>query len=220
MILELKEAKERQKREKHENKLRRIQLAESNQYFGGNSNGLVIHHLSQSTLLWNEKLRLKAYIRLGIRDEIDKIYTEMRKQKEVTTTIAKSITHLNMSNASVSVLFVNSVICFFQWKRFMRCNGLPNAYDPGDLRQYMHMWCLETDKYNRNEQNWLLHTDERTILTQNRLVANTTRINLQQQQINVGDLYAKRAKEVLGVSVCACVSWRTINSIVPAIKLP
>lgn len=82
----------------------------------------------------------------------------------------------------------------------MRCNGLPNAYDSGDLRQYIHMWCLENEKYNRNEENWLLHTNERTILTQNRLIANTTRINLQQQQANAGDLYAKRAKEVLGVS--------------------
>lgn len=83
----------------------------------------------------------------------------------------------------------------------MRCNGLPNAYDSGDLRQYIHMWSLENEKYNRNEQNWLLHTNERTILTQNRLIENKTRNHLQQQQVNVGDLYAKRAKEVLGVSV-------------------
>lgn len=35
LILELKEAKERQKREKQENKLRRIQLSESDKYFEG-----------------------------------------------------------------------------------------------------------------------------------------------------------------------------------------
>lgn len=82
----------------------------------------------------------------------------------------------------------------------MRCNGLPNAYDSGDLRQYIHMWSLENDKHNRNERNWLLHTNERTILTQDRRIENATRINLQQQQMSAGDLYAKRAKEVLGVS--------------------
>lgn len=81
----------------------------------------------------------------------------------------------------------------------MRCNGLPNAYDPGDLRKYIHMWQLECDRYNENEQNWLLRTDERTILTQNRNIGNDTRVYLQQQQPNLGDLYAKRTYNVLGV---------------------
>lgn len=80
----------------------------------------------------------------------------------------------------------------------MRC-GLPNAYDPGDLRTYIHMWQLENDQYNANEQNWLLRTDERTILTQNRNVLNVTRINLQQQQPILGDMYAKRTQDILGV---------------------
>lgn len=82
----------------------------------------------------------------------------------------------------------------------MRCNGLPNAYDPRDLRKYIHMWQLECDRYNENEQNWLLQTDERTILTQNRNIENTTRMHLQQQQPNLGDSYAKRTYDVLGVS--------------------
>lgn len=82
----------------------------------------------------------------------------------------------------------------------MRCNGLPNAYDPGDLRKYMHMWQLEVEKFNEEEQNWLLRTDERTILTQNRKIPNATRSHLQQQQPNLGDLYEKRARDVLGVS--------------------
>lgn len=81
----------------------------------------------------------------------------------------------------------------------MRCNGLPNAYDPGDLRKYIHMWYLENEKFNEDEQNWLLCTNERTVLTQNRLILNVTRACLQQQQANLGDLYAKRAYEVLGV---------------------
>lgn len=81
----------------------------------------------------------------------------------------------------------------------MRCNGLPNAYDPGDLRKYIHMWQSESDRFNANEQNWLLKTDERTILTQNRQIENATRVHLQQQQPNLGDLYAKRTYDVLGV---------------------
>lgn len=86
-----------------------------------------------------------------------------------------------------------------QWKRYMRCNGLPNAYNPGDLRKYMNMWQLDCDRYNENEQNWLLRTDERTILTQNRNIKNETRVYLQQQQPNLGELYSKRTYDVLGV---------------------
>lgn len=82
----------------------------------------------------------------------------------------------------------------------MRCNGLPNVHDPGDLRTYIHMWQLENDRFNASEQNWLLRTDERTILTQNRDIENVTRIHLQKQQPILGDIYAKRAVAVLGVS--------------------
>lgn len=81
----------------------------------------------------------------------------------------------------------------------MRCNGLPNAYDPGDIRKYIHMWLLKIDKYNENEQNWLLLTDERSILTQDRRIPNTTVIYMKEQQPNLGDLYSHRVKEVLGV---------------------
>lgn len=97
----------------------------------------------------------------------------------------------------------------------MRCNGLPNAYDPGDLRKYIHMWQLECDRYNENEQNWLLRTDERTILTQNRNIQNETRVYLQQQQPNLGDLYAKRTHNVLGVSVCALKNPKSIHTTLP-----
>lgn len=82
----------------------------------------------------------------------------------------------------------------------MRCNGIPTANDLGNLRKYIHMWQLEIDQFNKNEHNWLLTTDERTILTQDREIANVTRIHLQKQQPILGDLYAKRARDVLGVS--------------------
>lgn len=82
----------------------------------------------------------------------------------------------------------------------MRCNGIPIANDPGNLRKYIHMWQFEIDQFNKNEHNWLLTTDERTILTQDREIVNVTRIHLQKQQPILGDLYVKRARDVLGVS--------------------
>lgn len=81
----------------------------------------------------------------------------------------------------------------------MRCNGLPNAYDPGDLRKYMHMWQLEAQKSNTTERNWLLNVNERTVLTQNLKAPNATRVHLQQQQPVLGDSYAMRIQNVLGV---------------------
>lgn len=82
----------------------------------------------------------------------------------------------------------------------MRCNGLPNTYDPGDLRKYIHMWLLNIERYNAAERNWLLNIDERSILTQDQRVPDMTQTNLRQLQLNLGDLYSKRIKEVLGVS--------------------
>lgn len=81
----------------------------------------------------------------------------------------------------------------------MRCNGLPNAYEPSDLRKYMHMWQLETQKANAADKNWLLNVNERTVLTQNLKAPNATRIHLQQQQSVLGDSYAMRIINVLGV---------------------
>lgn len=82
----------------------------------------------------------------------------------------------------------------------MRCNGLPNAYNPGDLRKYMHMWKLQNENLNKLEINWLLHIDERTILTQDQSKVDLTRNNLKSKQPILGDSYSKRIKEILGVS--------------------
>lgn len=82
----------------------------------------------------------------------------------------------------------------------MRCNGLPNTYDPGDLRKYIHMWLLNIERYNAAERNWLLNIDERSILTQDQRDPDMTQTNLRQLQLNLGDMYSKRVKEVLGVS--------------------
>lgn len=88
----------------------------------------------------------------------------------------------------------------------MRCNGLPNAYDPGDLRKYVHMWKLQNENENKMEMNWLLFIDERTILTQDQSKVDLTRINLKTQQPILGDSYSKRIREVLGVSLICCVN--------------
>lgn len=82
----------------------------------------------------------------------------------------------------------------------MRCNGLPNARDPADLRKYINMWQLENEQFRMNRKNWLLYTDERTILTQNKLTENKTRDFLRSKEPNLGIIYAKRAEEIIGVS--------------------
>lgn len=86
------------------------------------------------------------------------------------------------------------------WEKFMRCNGLPNAASPSDLRKYIHQWHTDIAKRQLESRNWLLRTDERTLLTQDAQVADLTRISLRQQQGSLGDVFAQRIKEVLGVS--------------------
>ncbi|KAJ6632758.1 Dynein axonemal intermediate chain 7 like [Pseudolycoriella hygida] len=81
----------------------------------------------------------------------------------------------------------------------MRCNGLPNAYDPGDLRKYLHMWKLQNENLNKLEINWLINIDERTILTQDQSKIDLTRNNLKAQQPILGNAYSKRIREILGI---------------------
>lgn len=100
------------------------------------------------------------------------------------------------------------------WEKFMRCNGLPNAASPSDLRKYIHQWHADIAQRQLEARNWLLRTDERTLLTQDAQVPDLTRVSLRQQQGNLGDIYAQRIKEVLGVSQ-VCISARR-----PELKLP
>ncbi|XP_055915568.1 dynein axonemal intermediate chain 7 isoform X2 [Eupeodes corollae] len=86
-----------------------------------------------------------------------------------------------------------------EWDKFMRCNGLPNANSPSDLRKYIHMWKVDIKCRHQEERNWLLKTNERTLLTQDSNVADLSRTNLRRQQGNLGDLYAGRIEEVLGI---------------------
>ncbi|XP_029720392.2 dynein axonemal intermediate chain 7 isoform X1 [Aedes albopictus] len=86
-----------------------------------------------------------------------------------------------------------------EWEQYMRCNGLPNAFDPADLRKYLHIWCEGIRLYNEREQNWLLCANEQSILTQDVNVANMSRESLKQQQPEIGNVYAAKTREVLGI---------------------
>ncbi|KAH8281343.1 hypothetical protein KR018_011457, partial [Drosophila ironensis] len=85
------------------------------------------------------------------------------------------------------------------WEKFMRCNGLPNAASPSDLRKYIHQWHTDIARRQLESRNWLLRTDERTLLTQDAQIPDLTRISLRQQQGSLGDVFAQRIKEVLGI---------------------
>lgn len=86
-----------------------------------------------------------------------------------------------------------------EWNSYMRCNGLPNANDPSDLRKYIHMWIDDVKQLSKKEINWLLKTNEQSILTQDQTIVDLSRANLKKLQPEIGDMYAKRASEVLGI---------------------
>lgn len=86
-----------------------------------------------------------------------------------------------------------------EWDQYLRCNGLPNASDPSDLRKYIHMWLEDFKNANKKEINWLLKVNEQSILTQNQNTLDLSRANLKKLQPDTGEMYAKRATEVLGI---------------------
>lgn len=81
----------------------------------------------------------------------------------------------------------------------MRCNGLPDVSQPGDLRKYIHMWKESEALKNQNERNWLLMCNEETVLTQDRNVPNLTVAHVRASQKNLGIVYAERIREVLHI---------------------
>lgn len=123
------------------------------------------------------------------------IQKELREQKEVKNLKIYFDLSLKQKNP------LENHFEMLQWERFMRCSGLPNAHDPADLRKYLHMWQIENEKINSNEQDWLLYTDERTVLTQNKLAENLTREMLKEKQPNLGHMYAQRTTEILNVFI-------------------
>lgn len=94
----------------------------------------------------------------------------------------------------------------------MRCNGLPDPADPTDIRKYIHMWLLNIQREKTEELNWLLNTNESSILTQDQRVENMTKSHLKDLQHNIGDQFADRVREVLGVRPPECIEIWCIDS--------
>lgn len=113
--------------------------------------------------------------------------------------LKESSVYFNEINEKIQMIYVERKKQK-EWDRFMRCNGLPNSQDPGDLRRYIHIWKKRSDDYNLKERNWLLNIDETSILNQNPLLPNLTMQHLRDQLPNLGDIYSNQIKEVLGVT--------------------
>lgn len=81
----------------------------------------------------------------------------------------------------------------------MRCTGQPNTHDPCDLRQYIFMWKQAIEQREKEEMNWLLHTNAQSVLTQDQTIPNMSYEFLRSKQPISGDYYAHRLTEVLGI---------------------
>lgn len=81
----------------------------------------------------------------------------------------------------------------------MRCTGQPDTRSPGDLRKYIYMWIQSIKERDKAEKNWLLHTNEQSVLTQDQSIPNMSYASLRSQQPVLGDYFATRLTEVLEV---------------------
>ncbi|EDV38571.2 uncharacterized protein Dana_GF19365, isoform C [Drosophila ananassae] len=151
-----------------------------------------------------EKEKMKKLEEARQRKKLEMEQARHRQQQEVAEN------RIRRSQLKDSMLFFDAVRTTIEaikdgerherdWEKFMRCNGLPNAASPSDLRKYIHQWHTDIAKRQLESRNWLLRTDERTLLTQDAQVADLTRISLRQQQGSLGDVFAQRIKEVLGI---------------------
>ncbi|XP_017121340.2 axonemal 84 kDa protein [Drosophila elegans] len=151
-----------------------------------------------------EKEKLKKLEEARQRKKLEMEQAKHRQQQEVAEN------RLRRSQLKDSMLFFDAVRTAIEaikdgerherdWEKFMRCNGLPNAASPSDLRKYIHQWHTDIARRHLESRNWLLRTNERTLLTQDAQVPDLTRISLRQQQGRLGDVYSRRIQEVLGI---------------------
>lgn len=168
--------------------------------------------LLNKTNLSNQYSKLKLNFRL-------KKLEEARQRRKIEREQAKKRLQLEIQENKQRRAQLKNSMTFFQqiressdaikmadknqhdWDKFMRCNGLPNSNSPSDLRKYIHQWQIDIERRNRESRNWLLKTNERTLLTQDTTVPDLTQATLRKQQGNLGDVYAQRVKEILGVDI-------------------
>ncbi|XP_055598788.1 uncharacterized protein LOC129748273 [Uranotaenia lowii] len=132
---------------------------------------------------------------------------EEAERKQVTEIVANKLRKVQLEDSYKYFALIKEEVKHLhaqqkkdrEWEQYMRCNGLPNAFDPADLRKYLHIWCEGIRQFNRREQNWLLCTNEQSILTQDVNVPNLSRECLKQQQPEMGTMYAVKTQEVLGI---------------------
>lgn len=166
---ERRDAKKKQEQEAVENKLRRVQLRNSSHVF--KSKAILSNPLLFN--LFNHPLTLPQLFSFSW------LWCEESKEE-----IKRLLSEEKLES---------------EWSSYMRCNGLPNANDPSDLRKYIHMWVDDAKKSSKKEINWLLKTNEQSILTQDQTVIDLSRTNLKKLQPETGEVYAKRGSEVLGI---------------------
>ncbi|XP_055842573.1 dynein axonemal intermediate chain 7 [Episyrphus balteatus] len=151
-----------------------------------------------------EKEKLKKVEEERQRKQIEREQAEKRlrveilENKERRQQLKSSMAYFNDIRSLIDTIKQNEKENT-EWEKFMRCNGLPSANSPSDLRKYIHMWKVDIKCRHEEERNWLLKTNERTLLTQDSNVADLSRSDLRRQQGNLGDLYAGRIEEVLGI---------------------
>ncbi|KAL5277000.1 CASC1 family protein [Megaselia abdita] len=123
---------------------------------------------------------------------------EIKENKIRRMQLKDTMTYFGVVQSTIDQILINEKNSK-NWAKYMRCNGLPNAQYPGELRKYIHMWRSDIRDRNSLERNWLLQTDERTLLTHDPDIPDLSRQTLRKHQEDLGDIYAKRTEEVLGI---------------------
>ncbi|XP_017121493.1 uncharacterized protein LOC108142276 [Drosophila elegans] len=84
-----------------------------------------------------------------------------------------------------------------KWKNYLACDGQPNPSRPAEIRQFVYQLnFLEHESY-KNDINWVLPVDERSILSHAPDRKDMTRRNLEKERPNIGQLYDDTVQRIL-----------------------
>lgn len=85
------------------------------------------------------------------------------------------------------------------WRNYVRCNPIPDTQTPAVVRTFLYRFLYEYDDYQSNFLNWWVKCDEKSLLTQDIDVPDTTRMYVKPLREPTGKFYDRKLRFMMKV---------------------
>lgn len=155
---------------------------------------------------------------------IERIKSETKEQSLRVAIIADSVASFESIEVIIKVIGNNNSIVSDRlqkvrehkkstrqdddWKKFLKCENLPDTTIPSDVREFIYKWKTSLSEYWDEQINWWLKCDDRSVLTQDPDQNDTRRKLTKKIRESTGKFYDRKLRMML----------RVYNSLVDALR--